>query len=94
MLNAFEMAFGALLRDSYEDAIPWAISYGEDTDTNAAIVGGLLGAVYGLDAIPSAWTRAVITSRPHSKLGRGRCVRPKWLWSCDALLLAESLLDA
>jgi ADP-ribosylglycohydrolase len=93
VLNAFQAAFHALLHFSYDEGVSWAISIGADTDTNAAITGGLLGAVHGIDDIPAEWTRAVITSRPHFDLGRGRCVRPKWLWSCDALLLAEALLD-
>ena len=30
---------------------------GEDTDTNAAICGTLLGAVYGIDAVPERWVK-------------------------------------
>ncbi|MGN1206932.1 MAG: ADP-ribosylglycohydrolase family protein, partial [Eubacteriales bacterium] len=32
-----------------------AVNLGEDTDTVAAVAGGLAGALYGYDAIPSAW---------------------------------------
>lgn len=93
VLNAFQAAFYALLHLPYQEGVSWSISIGSDTDTNAAITGGLLGALYGLEAIPLEWRRAVITSRPHRDLGRGRCIRPKWLWTCDALSLAEALLD-
>jgi ADP-ribosylglycohydrolase len=32
-----------------------AVNLGQDTDTVAAIAGGLAGIYYGLDAIPSKW---------------------------------------
>ena len=37
---------------SYYAAIEEMISMGGDTDTNAAIVGGLLGAYHGLNGLP------------------------------------------
>ena len=36
-----------------------AVSLGGDTDTVAAIAGGLLGAAHGEKAIPAEWSRAV-----------------------------------
>jgi ADP-ribosylglycohydrolase len=92
VLNALQASFYALLHFSCAEGISWSISIGADTDTNAAITGGLLGAAHGLSSLPQPWVTAVITSRPHVNLGRGRCQRPKWLWSCDALLVAEALL--
>ncbi|MGW7245006.1 ADP-ribosylglycohydrolase family protein [Streptomyces decoyicus] len=41
---------------TYEDAIRAAIDLGGDTDTVAAVTGGLAGACYGVDAIPARWT--------------------------------------
>lgn len=41
--------------DSYEAAVAAAVDLGGDTDTVAAVTGGLAGAVYGLDAIPRRW---------------------------------------
>ena len=35
------------LQSSYEEAISNVLSLGGDTDTNAAIVGGLMGALHG-----------------------------------------------
>ena len=32
-----------------------AVSLGDDTDTVAAVAGGLAGALYGYDAIPTEW---------------------------------------
>ncbi|MFD7770733.1 ADP-ribosylglycohydrolase family protein [Streptomyces sp. NPDC059787] len=40
----------------YEDAVRAAIDLGGDTDTVAAVTGGLAGAVYGVDAVPARWT--------------------------------------
>jgi len=92
VLIGLQAAFYALLHTpNLEEAVSWAISIGHDTDTNAAIVGALVGACYGLNSIPKRWVSAVITSRPSHLLGRGRCHRPKWLWSSDALLLAEAV---
>ena len=41
--------------DSYKDAVLMAVNLGEDTDTTAAVVGGLAGLYYGLDDIPEDW---------------------------------------
>ncbi|MDG4860818.1 ADP-ribosylglycohydrolase family protein [Streptomyces sp. T-3] len=41
---------------TYEEAIGAAIDLGGDTDTVAAVTGGLAGAVYGAGAIPARWT--------------------------------------
>jgi hypothetical protein len=40
----------------YESALRVAIDLGGDTDTVAAVTGGLAGAVYGAEAIPARWT--------------------------------------
>lgn len=44
----------------YDVALRDIILKGGDTDTNAAIVGGLLGAYYGLDGIPEEWVKKVM----------------------------------
>ncbi|MER5410031.1 ADP-ribosylglycohydrolase family protein [Streptomyces sp. NPDC002769] len=41
--------------DSYEGALRAAVDLGGDTDTVAAVTGGLAGAVYGADGIPGRW---------------------------------------
>ncbi|MCG5216947.1 ADP-ribosylglycohydrolase family protein [Streptosporangium sp. KLBMP 9127] len=51
---------------SYEDAIRTAIDLGGDTDTVAAVTGGLAGAVYGLAAIPARWTEPLHVPLPGS----------------------------
>jgi ADP-ribosylglycohydrolase len=40
----------------FEHALRAAVDLGGDTDTVAAVTGGLAGAVYGFDAIPLRWT--------------------------------------
>ena len=40
---------------AYADGVRFAISLGDDTDTIAAIAGGLLGAHYGASTIPPTW---------------------------------------
>ena len=50
--SAWEAFAGAA---SYEETITRAIRYGHDTDTTAAIAGGLAGIYWGIDAIPADW---------------------------------------
>lgn len=45
--------------DSFADAVVAAIELGGDTDTVAAVAGGLAGAVYGVQGIPSRWATYV-----------------------------------
>jgi len=44
-----------LTTDSYEQAVLTAVNLGADTDTTAAITGGLAGLTYGYNAIPMRW---------------------------------------
>jgi ADP-ribosylglycohydrolase len=46
-----------LTTDTYRDAVLKAVNLGEDTDTTAAITGGIAGLFYGKDAIPTDWLR-------------------------------------
>lgn len=41
--------------DSFEDGLIKAVNLGGDADTIGAITGGILGAFYGFNAIPSQW---------------------------------------
>jgi ADP-ribosyl-[dinitrogen reductase] hydrolase len=42
--------------DTFADAVIACIELGGDTDTVAAVAGGLAGAIHGIDAIPERWT--------------------------------------
>lgn len=45
----------AMEEDTFEDVVKAAIMFGHDTDTTAALAGGLAGIRFGLTAIPSRW---------------------------------------
>ena len=45
--------------NSFRDVVELAISYGHDTDTTAAIAGGLAGIQYGAAAVPEEWMVAM-----------------------------------
>lgn len=45
--------------NNYRDAVLKAVNLGEDTDTTAAICGGLAGIYYGYDDIPIDWINTV-----------------------------------
>jgi ADP-ribosyl-[dinitrogen reductase] hydrolase len=49
---------------TYEAALIDVVNRGGDADTNAAITGALLGAVYGDAAIPERWSQDVLECRP------------------------------
>jgi ADP-ribosylglycohydrolase len=56
VVDAFRSAYAAFQgANSYADTIERAIRYGHDTDTTAAIAGGMAGIYYGLNAIPEEW---------------------------------------
>lgn len=55
-MDSFWSAWDAFAgADSYADTIGRAIRYGHDTDTTAAIAGGLAGVYWGLAGIPDEW---------------------------------------
>jgi ADP-ribosyl-[dinitrogen reductase] hydrolase len=45
--------------DSYAEAVLAAVNLGGDTDTTAAVTGGLAGVQYGIEAIPREWRDAI-----------------------------------
>jgi hypothetical protein len=52
--HAFTLALHCLRQNlSYEEAIVYTLMKGGDTDTNACIVGGLMGALHGVTSIPA-----------------------------------------
>ncbi len=56
VLRSLEASFWCLLNsDSYFEAVLKAVNLGEDTDTTAAITGGLAGIYYGYHNIPETW---------------------------------------
>lgn len=60
VVDTLEAALWCLLNtDSYESCVLKAVNLGEDTDTVAAVAGGLAGIYYGYEAIPQKWTNQI-----------------------------------
>ncbi len=56
VLDTLEAALWCLLRSSsYRETVLRAVNLGGDTDTTAAVAGGLAGLYYGFEAIPGEW---------------------------------------
>jgi ADP-ribosyl-[dinitrogen reductase] hydrolase len=56
VLHSLEASFWCLLNsDSYKETVLKAVNLGSDTDTTAAIAGGLAGLLYGFANIPESW---------------------------------------
>jgi ADP-ribosylglycohydrolase len=77
---------------SLEAGVVSTVRAGGDTDTNAAICGALLGAVYGREAVPAQWRQMVLSCRPTDNPLTARYPRPRTFWPTDLLVLAERLL--
>jgi len=93
LLIALQNAFWQLLHaGSMEQGIVSTVMSGGDTDTNAAIAGALLGAVYGRSGVPLQWLDRVLTCRPILGMAGVRHPRPEAFWPVDALWIAERLL--
>lgn len=60
VVDTLEAALWVLANtDSYEAAVLKAVNLGSDTDTVGAVTGGLAGIIYGYDAIPDKWIKAL-----------------------------------
>jgi len=56
VIHSLEAAFWCLLNNnSYEETVLQAVNLGQDTDTTAAIAGGLAALIYGWESIPAQW---------------------------------------
>ncbi|MDQ1233894.1 ADP-ribosyl-[dinitrogen reductase] hydrolase [Paenibacillus sp. SORGH_AS306] len=56
VVHTLEASIWVLLHTSnYREAILQAVNLGEDTDTTAAVAGGLAGIYYGYEQIPKEW---------------------------------------
>ncbi|MEN0050218.1 MAG: ADP-ribosylglycohydrolase family protein [Bacteroidota bacterium] len=61
VLHSLEAVVWCLMRyNSYSETVLAAVNLGGDTDTTAAIVGGLAGALYGLEEIPKEWLKVIV----------------------------------
>ena len=61
VVDSLEAAIWCLMNTrSYKECVLTAVNLGDDTDTVAAIAGGLAGALYGYEAIPQEWRDTLI----------------------------------
>lgn len=51
------------ITDNYKDCVLKAVNLGNDTDTTAAVAGGLAGILYGYDQIPVEWIKKLKRKR-------------------------------
>ena len=69
VIESLEASFWCLLTThSYKDAVLTAVNLGHDTDTTAAITGGLAGFYYGIDTAPIEWYETVARIEDIEKL--------------------------
>ena len=77
-----------LLRGTaYVPALQDTLLRGGDTDTNACIVGGMIGALHGLESIPADMRAAVLERDTHSPGN----ARPDFLQPTDLLKRIQHL---
>ena len=61
VVDTLEAALWCVLTtDNYKDCVLKAVNLGGDTDSIAAVAGGLAGALYGLEGIPKEWLEALL----------------------------------
>ena len=69
VLHSLEASLWCVLTtESYQDAVLKAVNLGEDTDTTAAIAGGLAGLIYGFESIPQEWMKVLVKRTEIEKL--------------------------
>lgn len=63
VLHTLEASIWCILtEENYKDTILKAVNLGHDTDTTAAVTGGLAGIIYGYDGIPQQWINKLARS--------------------------------
>lgn len=93
VIIAFQNAIYQLLHaPSLTEGIVDTVNRGGDTDTNGAIAGALLGAVYGIEKVPQDWYNAVLQCKPSRDNPLSKRPRPEFFWTNDILEVAEKLL--
>jgi ADP-ribosylglycohydrolase len=94
VLIAFQNALWQLLHaPDLESAISDTILRGGDTDTNAAICGALLGAVYGRKGVPRQWEECILNCRPEKGAPGVYRPRPPEYWPTNILEFAGMLIE-
>lgn len=61
VIESIEAAMWCLVTtNNYKDCVLKAVNLGDDTDTTAAIAGGLAGLYYGIEMIPEKWKDTIL----------------------------------
>lgn len=69
VLHSLEASLWCFLNsESYAQAVLKAVNLGEDTDTTAAITGGIAGIFYGFENIPEEWISELVRKDDIEKL--------------------------
>lgn len=70
VLHTLEASIWCLLTtENYKDAVLKAVNLGEDTNTTAAVIGGLAGLLYGFENIPESWINQIARKEDIMDLG-------------------------
>jgi ADP-ribosyl-[dinitrogen reductase] hydrolase len=95
VILAFQNAIYQLLHAPFlTEGIVDTVNRGGDTDTNGAIAGALLGAVYGMEQVPKDWIDGVTQCCPSKDNPYSRRPRLGFFWTSDVLEVAKKLLDS
>jgi ADP-ribosylglycohydrolase len=71
VLHTLEASIWCLMNSrNYADAVLKAANLGDDTDTTAAVTGGLAGLLYGHETIPAEWLEMLARRDDIEDLGR------------------------
>jgi ADP-ribosylglycohydrolase len=76
VLHTLEASMWCLLTTgNFRDAVLTAVGLGGDTDTTAAVIGGLAGLVYGVERIPEDWLEVLARRYDIEDLARRMATR-------------------
>ncbi|OOF36897.1 ADP-ribosylglycohydrolase family protein [Rodentibacter heidelbergensis] len=71
VLHTLEASIWCLLNNNdYSSTVLNAVNLGEDSDTTAAVAGGLAGLLYGIDSIPQEWMNVLAKKEDIEQLSK------------------------
>jgi ADP-ribosylglycohydrolase len=81
VVSTLEASIWCLLTTgNYRDAVLKAVNLGEDTDTTAAVTGGLAGLLHGIESIPEEWKNQLARNEDIAALSErlGEAMADRW----------------